>query len=768
MGARRRTVDGETVRETGRDERPRVAVVAPTLDILGGQSIQADWLVSRLRDAGVDAELVPVNPRLPGPLAWLQRVKYLRTLLTEILYVWRLLKRLRRADVVHVFSASYLSFVLAPTPAVLVAGKLYGKPVVLHYHSGEAEDHVRRWRRTARPVLRMADRVVVPSRFLVEVFDRFDIEAEAIQNFIAEDFTTYRRRETPRPVFLANRNLEPMYNVACVLRAFARIRERRPDARLLVAGDGSQRRGLEALARDLDLEGVRFLGQVPPERMGALYDEADIFLNASSIDNQPLSILESFAAGLPVVTTEAGGIPHLVRHGENGLMVPLDDDGSLAEQALRLLEEPGLAAELTSRARREYRELYRWESVRDQWKELYRQLLERPIRVTLVAPSTRILGGQAVQAERLMEGLREVSRVEASILHVNPLLPRGLRWLQRIKFVRTLVTETLYVAYLLWNLRHTDVVHVFSASYFSFLLAPTPALLVSRLYGKKTALNYRSGEAKDHLQRWGRTAIPTIRLADRLVVGSGYLIDVFEDFDLPAVAIPNIVETDRYTFRRREPLRPVFMGNRNLEPHYDVATILRAFRRVQDVHPEAELLLAGDGSQREHLESLADELELEGVTFLGRVEPDEMPRVYDRADIYLNASRIDNMPTSLIEAFAAGLPVVTTSAGGIPYIVRHEENGLLVPPGDDERLAEEALRLLREPELACRLVETGRRECEERYVWPVVRDRWVTLYSRLGAGSLSSAAAPESERVDRGVESPEASPAWSPHTGAGS
>lgn len=732
-------VDGESVREIGRDANPRVAVVAPTLEILGGQAIQADWLVSHLRDSGVDAELVPVNPRLPGPLGWLQRVKYLRTLLTEVWYVWHLLKRLRRADVVHVFSASYLSFLLAPTPAVLVARKLYGKPVVLHYHSGEAEDHVRRWRRTARPVLRMADRVVVPSDFLVEVFDRFDIEAEAIQNFIADDFTTHRRRESPRPVFLANRNLEPMYNVACVLRAFARIRQRRPDARLLVAGDGSQRRSLQALARDLDLEGVIFLGQVPPERMSALYDEADIFLNASSIDNQPLSILESFAAGLPVVTTCAGGIPHLVRHGENGLMVPLDDDASLAEQALRLLEEPGLSAELTARARREYRERYRWDAVRERWKELYRELLEEPVRVTLVAPSTEILGGQAVQAKRLMDGLREVPDVEASILHVNPRMPAGFRWLQRIKYVRTLVTETLYLAHLLREVRHADVLHVFSASYLSFLLAPTPALLVARLYGKKTALNYRSGEAEDHLERWGRSAIPTIRLADRLVVGSGYLIDVFGRFDLPAVAIPNIVETERYTFHRREPLRPVFLGNRNLEPHYDVATILRAFRRVQDLHPDAQLLLAGDGSQRKHLESLAEELELEDVTFLGRVDPEDMPSLYDETDIYLNASRIDNMPTSLIEAFAAGLPVVTTSAGGIPYIVRHEENGLLVPPGDDERLAEEALRLLQEPELARDLVETGRRECEKKYVWPVVRDRWAALYRRLAAGTLSRA-----------------------------
>lgn len=98
------------------------------------------------------------------------------------------------------------------------------------------------------------------------------------------------------------------------------------------------------------------------------------------------------------------------------------------------------------------------------------------------------------------------------------------------------------------------------------------------------------------------------------------------------------------------------------------------------------------------------------------------------------------MPTSLIEAFAAGLPVVTTSAGGIPYIVRHEENGLLVPPGDDAELARQALRLLRDPDLAPSLTEAARAECESRYTWPVVRNQWVGLYRRLAAGTLSEAA----------------------------
>ena len=108
------------------DKNIKVCVVVASIDILGGQAIQALRLVEGLsREAGIEAELLPINPRLPGPLGLLQRIKFVRTLVTSIAYIASLFVRLPRFDVVHVFSASYFSFVLAPTPAVLIA-KLYG------------------------------------------------------------------------------------------------------------------------------------------------------------------------------------------------------------------------------------------------------------------------------------------------------------------------------------------------------------------------------------------------------------------------------------------------------------------------------------------------------------------------------------------------------------------------------------------------------------------------------------------------------------------
>ena len=186
-----------------------------------------------------------------------------------------------------------------------------------------------------------------------------------------------------------------------------------------------------------------------------------------------------------------------------------------------------------------------------------------PLRVLIVAPSFDILGGQSVQAAQLLARLREEPSLQVELLPINPRLPGVLRKLQEIKYVRTVVTSLLYLAKLLTSVYKYDVIHVFSASYFSFVLAPTPAILVGRLYRKKILLNYHSGEAEDHLTRWRRSVIPTIRLAHEVVVPSEYLVLLFQRFGLKARAIFNIIETGRFRFRERKPLRPVFLSNRN-------------------------------------------------------------------------------------------------------------------------------------------------------------------------------------------------------------
>jgi glycosyltransferase involved in cell wall biosynthesis len=240
-----------------------------------------------------------------------------------------------------------------------------------------------------------------------------------------------------------------------------------------------------------------------------------------------------------------------------------------------------------------------------------------PIRVCIVGPSLETLGGQAIQAQRLLVRLAAHPELELSFLPVNPRLPGILRLMQRVKYVRTIVTSIAYGLSLLWRIPRVDIVHAFSASYWSFLLAPAPAVIVARLFCKKVILNYRSGEADDHLTRW-RSAAPLMRLAHLIVVPSGYLVDVFARHGLKAYAVPNFVEIERLPYRQRHKLRPVFLSNRNFHALYNVSCVLRAFGRVQTRIPKAELVIAGDGPLRERLQSEASHLGLRNVRFVGQ------------------------------------------------------------------------------------------------------------------------------------------------------
>ncbi len=116
----------------------RILIVAPSLNIMGGQAVQADLLLRNFRREDVAADFQPHDPVPWWPLNYLTRIKYLRTVIVSVFYLGGLLQRIPRHDVIHVFSASYLSFLLAPAPAILIA-KLFGKRCILNYRSGGGE-----------------------------------------------------------------------------------------------------------------------------------------------------------------------------------------------------------------------------------------------------------------------------------------------------------------------------------------------------------------------------------------------------------------------------------------------------------------------------------------------------------------------------------------------------------------------------------------------------------------------------------------------------
>jgi len=350
---------------SGEATRESICLVCEMPPPAGGMALQGEQLGQRLRSEGHAVDHVRTNPLGHG--AAVRRVRGLRGIVNFGLFLVQLLRSVPRVHIVHVFSHSYLSFWLFTAPAVGL-GRLFGKRVVIHYHGGLAEPFLSRWGRLAGSVLRAGDALLVPSAFLVDVFRRFGHHADELPNLMALDRFSFRLREPLAPRILMARHLRAPYNPACGLRAFARLAERQSGARLTLAGDGPERPQLEALVRQLDLEqSVRFLGNIDNERMLAEFEAHDVLLNSSRADNQPVSLLEAFACGMPVVSTAVGGIPHMIEDGCNGLLAPDDDAAALAAQLQRLFDEPGLAASIARSARAKM-------SAHD-WSRIYPRLL---------------------------------------------------------------------------------------------------------------------------------------------------------------------------------------------------------------------------------------------------------------------------------------------------------------------------------------------------------------------------------------------------------
>ena len=151
--------------------------------------------------------------------------------------------------------------------------------------------------------------------------------------------------------------------------------------------------------------------------------------------------------------------------------------------------------------------------------------------------------------------------------------------------------------------------------------------------------------------------------------------------------------------------------------------------------------VAGSGPELARLEERCRELQIDRrVVFTGRLNSDEMRALYRDADVFLNPSRVDNTPNSILEALASEVPVVTTDVGGIPHLVKHRETALLVPPGDAQAMAEAVCEVLREPEATRSRVEAGR-AISQRHSWSAVRPVLLALYQSLASRHFTAPSA---------------------------
>ncbi len=207
------------------------------------------------------------------------------------------------------------------------------------------------------------------------------------------------------------------------------------------------------------------------------------------------------------------------------------------------------------------------------------------------------------------------------------------------------------------------------------------------------------------------------------------------DFDV----IPNGVEVDRFASARpldsmRATPSLLFVGR--LEPRKGLATLVSAFVLLKEHHPDVRLFVVGEGAEREAAQADLPMRLRSDVVFLGRVDHDELPRLYRSADVYVSpALGGESFGIVLAEAMAAGATVVASDIPGYRSVVTDDVTGVLVPPGDPKPLAAALAALLDNPRRARALAEQGRADVG-RLDWSVVAEQVRATYVRaLEAGS---------------------------------
>jgi glycosyltransferase involved in cell wall biosynthesis len=310
-------------------------------------------------------------------------------------------------------------------------------------------------------------------------------------------------------------------------------------------------------------------------------------------------------------------------------------------------------------------------------------------------------------------------------------------WIGSVRGVRAVFRLVPYLRHLWRCAGRADLFHVMANSGWAWHLCAAPAVWIARLRGVPVVVNYRGGEAEQFLRRQVAWVRPTLRRAFAIVVPSGFLQDVFGQFEIAAEIVPNIVDLSRFHPGPPRAASHNIIVTRNLEDIYDIPTALRAFAVIRSAYPDANLTVAGSGPRLDALQQLAQTLGVaDGVRFTGRIDNEHITELYRNADLMLNPSTADNMPISLLEAMASAVPIVTTNVGGIPHLVTDARNALLVAPGDPAAMAAAAMRVFAEEGLARRLVEAGA-ESAAGYTWAQVRPRLFGVYARaLGVASL--------------------------------
>lgn len=344
----------------------------------GGIANQTKQLKGLLEKEQVWVHFLPTNaPYFPR---WVSKVKGIRAIIRLIPYVYHLWKVAGKVDAFHIMANSGWAWHLFAAPAIWVA-YIRNKPVILNYRGGNADKFFQSSFSLVKPTISKPAKIIVPSQFLVDIFARYGLHADIIPNIIDSNLFKPKyannndRKVIRNPHIIVTRNLESIYDNKTAIRAFCLLSQEFPGSRLTIAGTGQEQKDLQSLVDASGLKSrVKFAGRLDREEIAQLLASADAMLNPSLVDNMPNSVLEALACNVPIVSTNVGGISHILEDRETALLVNPGDHKAMANAVCTLLKENVLRKEVVSKGQASVQR-YRWATVKYDWLQTYESIL---------------------------------------------------------------------------------------------------------------------------------------------------------------------------------------------------------------------------------------------------------------------------------------------------------------------------------------------------------------------------------------------------------
>lgn len=233
------------------------------------------------------------------------------------------------------------------------------------------------------------------------------------------------------------------------------------------------------------------------------------------------------------------------------------------------------------------------------------------------------------------------------------------------------------------------------------------------------------GNLPERLKRSPRLSKAIFNYAYKNVAPSEYIKSNFEDLGYRnIVCIPNSIELNNYTFKERSFDKVKLLWVRSFSKIYNPLLAIKVVKALKDVNMDAKLCMVGpdsDGSMQEVIDyTKAQKVE---VTFTGKLSKQEWIEISKDYNIFINTTHFDNMPVSVIEAMALGLPVISTNVGGMPFLIKDSLTGVLVEPDSVKAFIKAIKRIINSPKES-NIIALNARKTAEQLDWNVVKNQW--------------------------------------------